>query len=98
MAKNRDILLNSDIDIMFANGDFVIGDSTMQNQYLILSSQKGEWTENPNIGAGIVDMLNDDDSETYWKHRITVELERDGMTVKQIQIKNSQIEINANYL
>lgn len=98
MAKDRDILLSTELDIMFANGDFVIGDSTMQNQYLILSSQKGEWTENPNIGAGIVDMLNDEDGETYWKHRITVELERDGMAVKQIKIKNSQIQINANYL
>lgn len=98
MAKDRDILLSTELDIMFANGDFVIGDSTMQNQYLILSTHKGEWKENPNIGAGIVDMLNDEDSETYWKHRITVELERDGMIVKQIKIKNSQIQINANYL
>lgn len=98
MAKNIDILLSSDIDIMLSNGDFVIGDSTMQNQYLILSSQKGEWKENPFIGAGIEDMLNDEGSEAYWKRRIAEELKRDGMDVKEVKIiNNGQININAEY-
>lgn len=98
MAKNIDILLSSDIDIMLSNGDFVIGDSTMQNQYLILSSQKGEWKENPFIGAGIEDMLNDEGSEAYWKRGIAEELKRDGMDVKEVKIiNNGQININAEY-
>lgn len=98
MAKNIDILLDSNVDIMFADGDFVIGDSTMQNQYLILSSQKGEWKENPFIGAGIEDMLNDEGSEAYWKRRIAEELKRDGMDVKEVKIiNNGQININAEY-
>ena len=98
MAKNRDILLNSDIDIMFANGDFVIGDSTMQNQYLILSTHKGEWKENPFIGAGLEDMLHDEGGEAYWKRRIAEELKRDGMDVKEVKIiNNGQININAEY-
>lgn len=98
MVKNIDILLSSDIDIMLSNGDFVIGDSTMQNQYLILSSQKGEWKENPFIGAGIEDMLNDEGSEAYWKRRIAEELKRDGMDVKEVKIiNNGQININAEY-
>ena len=97
MAKDRDILLNSDIDIMFADGDFVVGDSTMQNQYLILSTHKGEWKENPFIGAGVEDMLNDDGGEAYWKQKISEELKRDGMNVKDVKINNGQIQINANY-
>lgn len=97
MAKDRDILLNSDIDIMFADGDFVVGDSTMQNQYLILSTHKGEWKENPFIGAGVEDMLNDDGGEAYWKQKISEELERDGMDVEDVKINNGQIQINANY-
>ena len=98
MAKDRDILLNSDIDIMFADGDFVVGDSTMQNQYLILSTHKGEWKENPFIGTGLEDMLNDDGSEAYWKQKISEELERDGMDVKEVKIiNNGQININAEY-
>ena len=96
MAKNIDILLDSNIDIMFADGDFVIGDSTMQNQYLILATHKGEWKENPYVGAGLEDMIGDDDV-TYWKHRIREELKRDGMNVTEIEIKGNQININAEY-
>lgn len=97
MAKDRDILLSTELDIMFANGDFVIGDSTMQNQYLILSTHKGEWKENPFIGTGLEDMLNDDGGEAYWKQKISEELERDGMDVRDVKINNGQIQINANY-
>lgn len=96
MAKDKDILLNSDIDIIFAGQDLVIGDSTAQNQYLILASQKGEWKENPFVGAGIEDMTNDEDT-VYWKHRISEELKRDGMTVMGITVKDNQININAEY-
>lgn len=98
MAKGTDIILSTELDIMFADGDFVIGDSTMQNQYLILSSQKGEWKDTPFIGAGIEDMLNDEGSEAYWKRRIAEELKRDGMDVKEVKIiNNGQININAEY-
>lgn len=98
MAKNIDILLDSNVDIMFADGDFVIGDSTMQNQYLILSTHKGEWKENPFIGAGLEDMLHDEGGEAYWKRRIADELKRDGMDVKEVKIiNNGQININAEY-
>lgn len=97
MAKDTDILISTDIDIMFADGDFVIGDSTMQNQYLILSTHKGEWKENPFIGAGLEDMLHDEGGEAYWKHRISEELKRDGMNVGEIKINNGQININAEY-
>ena len=96
MARNIDILLDSDVDIMFADGDFLTGDSTMQNQYLILATHKGEWKEKPFIGAGLKDMIGDDDA-VYWKHRITEELKRDGMDVKDIKINNGQININAEY-
>lgn len=96
MAKNRDILLYNDADLLFANGDLCIGESTLQNQYLILASQKGEFKENPMFGAGLSDYANDDDN-TYWKHRINEELRRDGMTVKKIEIKGETIKINAEY-
>lgn len=98
MAKDTDILISTDIDIMFSNGDFVVGDSTMQNQYLILSTHKGEWKENPFIGAGLEDMLHDEGGEAYWKRRIAEELKRDGMDVKEVKIiNNGQININAEY-
>lgn len=50
MAKDRGILLDSSVDIMFSGRDFAIGDSTRQNQYLILAANKGEFKENPSSG------------------------------------------------
>lgn len=97
MAKNRDILLDTGVDIMFSGRDFAIGDSTRQNQYLILAANKGEFKENPFIGAGVGDMVGDEGSAAYWKHRIGEELKRDGMTVEKIEIQGETIKINAEY-
>ena len=97
MAKNRDILLDTDVDIMFSGRDFAIGDSTRQNQYLILASNKGEFKENPFVGAGVGDMTGDEGSGAYWKHRIGEELKRDGMTVEKIEINGETRKINAEY-
>lgn len=96
MAKNTDILIGNDIDLIVWGGDLVVGDSTLQNQYLILASQKGEFKEHPMFGAGISDCVNDDDA-TYWKHRINEELKRDGMTVRLIRIKKENLQISAEY-
>lgn len=96
MAKNTDILIGNDIDLVLSGGDLCAGDSTLQNQYLILAAQKGEFKEHPLFGAGIADMVNDEDN-TYWKHRINEELKRDSMTVKKIEIKEETIKINAEY-
>ncbi len=97
MARNRDILLDTGVDIMFSGRDFAIGDSTRQNQYLILAANKGEFKESPFIGAGVGDMTGDEGSAAYWKHRIGEELKRDGMTVGKIEINGNEININAEY-
>lgn len=97
MAKNTDILIGNDIDLILSGGDLRTGDSTRQNQYLILAANKGEFKEPPLIGAGMGDMVGDEDSDAYWKHRISMELKRDGMTVKKIEINEETIKINAEY-
>ena len=38
----------------------VIGDTCQQDQALLLMSHPGEWKENPIIGVGIQDFINDD--------------------------------------
>lgn len=76
--------------------DLVVGDTTLQNQALILLSQKGEWKEKPLVGCGIEDMVNDDDTG-QWKRRIREELGRDGMKVGTLAIENDNITIDAEY-
>jgi len=97
IMKNRDILLDTNVDIMFSGRDFAMGDSTRQNQYLILAASKGEFKENPFLGAGMCDMVGDEGSDAYWKRRIGEELKRDGMTVGKVEINGNEITINAEY-
>ena len=92
----KDILLNTDLDLLIANGDLVVGESTSQHQKLLLISAKGDFKENPTIAVGAGGYLKDDD-ETGLMAEIKKEFEKDGMKVDEINIKNGNIEVHANY-
>ncbi len=94
--KTIDLTIGEDWDLSVASGDLVVGDTTLQNQALILHAQKGEWKEHPYLGAGIADKPNDEEN-AYWRHRITEELRRDGCKVDEISITNDKINIIATY-
>lgn len=96
--KNNDILIQESYDLATnpTTHDLVLGDTTLQNQALILQSQKGEWKEHPMVGCGIGDMANDDDT-TAWRRAIREELARDGMKVRNLRIEENNITIDADY-
>lgn len=94
--KNIGIQLNPDtLDLSVKNGGLSIGEVTEQNQYLIIKSHKGEFKSEPTLGVGIDDMVGDDDI-TWWKRRITEELQKDGMKVKSISLTDT-LDIVAEY-
>ena len=96
--KNTDLKINEDYGLMTdpTTHDLVVGDVTLQNQALILQSQKGEWKEQPMVGCGIGDMANDDDTNS-WRRTIREELARDGMKVRNLRIEENNITIDADY-
>ena len=98
MGKGIGILLDQNGDIMVRNGGMVIGDTTLQNQYLILVAQKGEFKEYPTLGVGISDMLGDDDP-LEWKKRIREEFAKDDLKVNKIDLNlhSGEINIDAKY-
>lgn len=75
-----------------------IGDTTYQNQAIILQAVKGEFKEYPTLGVGISDMVNDHEA-TGWMREIALQLESDGMTVKEvdIDITSGKLTIDAEY-
>lgn len=73
-----------------------VGDTLYQNQYLILTVQKGEIKEYPTLGVGINDLANDDDLNE-WKRTIREELAKDGMKIDKLSITTSGMEIKADY-
>lgn len=92
----KDILLDETGDLAIKDGDFVIGESTIQHQQLLLSSQKGEWKENPLVGVGIENYLNDDTINDMM-NEISSQFEKDGMKIKSINSANSELLIDASY-
>lgn len=105
MGKETGILLDSDGDLLIrpvgdVNGLIVqgiqLGDVTNQNVGMILRMQPGELKEHPVLGVGIDNMLLDKDYLEY-KHKIRQQLSADGMQVNHLDIKGSNIEINAEY-
>lgn len=75
-----------------------VGDTTYQNQAIILQSVKGEFKEYPTLGVGIADMVNDHET-TGWMREIALQLEADGLRVKSVEIDifNNKLAIDASY-
>lgn len=92
----KDILLDDDGDLKIVNGDFVIGTSDVQNQQLLLLTFKGEWKEKPTMAVGAAGFLKDGDAQGL-AAEIKQEFERDGMTVKGIQVTTDKINVDAAY-
>ena len=96
--KNTDLKIDENYGLMTdpARHDLAVGDVTLQNQALILQSQKGEWKEHPMVGCGIEGITNDDDNG-QWKRDIREQLTRDGLKVRSLKINQDNIEIDAEY-
>lgn len=75
-----------------------VGNATYQNQAIILQAVKGEFKEYPTLGVGISDMVNDHET-TGWTREISLQLESDGMTVKEvdIDITSGKLTLDAEY-
>jgi len=84
-----DILLNIDDEyqLQFFDGDFVIDNSDSQNIRLNLVSAKGEWKQNPLIGANISKYLHMSQARSQYKKNITDALKIDNYKVKNISIE-----------
>lgn len=90
----NDILLDDDFDLLFEDGDLVIGESTRQHQQLLLLSAKGEIREFPTRGVGIYDWTLDD-SPGDLNSEIKRQFELDGMTVQQVKARVTSAGLNS---
>lgn len=74
----KDILLNNDNDLLFANGDLATGDSTLQEVGIILELNQGELKSFPVIGASLVQLLKSKRKRSLIEERVRLHLALDG--------------------
>lgn len=91
-----DILLNSQFDLDYANGEIVRGESTQQHQQLLLLCAKGEFKENPTACVGAYGFLKDNDVQGLLSE-VKKEFERDGMTLTSIAYDGTNLQVDATY-
>lgn len=89
----NDILLDKNDDLLFANGDFVIGGSHIQEVSIILELNKGELKMDTVLGCNLISHKNSVLSSVELKNIIKNNLKRDGKTVNKISVENNQIQI-----
>lgn len=91
----KDVLLDDTGDLKIVNGDFVVGESTQQEITHILTSFRGEWKEHPLVGAELPRLLKAREGITKMRSVVREQLEMDGFKKVHFDIKNNEIEVNA---
>jgi hypothetical protein len=88
MAK--DIILDEENDLQVVNGDFVIGESFMQEVGLILQMSQGELKSDPIIGANLTTKIRGVRNDAKIRRHIETQMELDGKDYEEI--KNNIIQ------
>ena len=92
-----DIALQEHNELDVVLGDFAIRDSALEHPLQLLWAQKGDFKEQPQIGVGIVQYIDDEDFSPLLR-AIGIALVQDGMQVQSIQVtENGQLNINEHY-
>jgi len=92
----KDFLIDSEGDLLIQNGDLVVGTSDDQNKDILLVTDKGSFKENPQVGVGLQNYLEAEDSGDLLAE-IRKQFTADGMVIDKSQMVNGQFILNAHY-
>ena len=92
-----DIILGDDLDLVFRNGDLIVGESTEQHQKLLLVVEKGHIKQFPFVGVGIGSYINDDNLGGLYQE-IEQQFSLDGAKITKREIyEDGEINLEATY-
>ncbi len=96
MAKdNQDILLDDTGDDKVENGDFAIGDGSMDDCFSILKLNQGALKYDPILGPNLIRMTNSKGSDSDISNVVRLNFERDNKmkVVKSLVVKSGVINL-----
>jgi hypothetical protein len=80
-----DLLLDENNDLRIEYGDFVLGESELQEVGIILQLNQGELRSDPLLGPNLVRLINSKASPLEVQTMVKVNLERDGKDYEKIK-------------
>ncbi len=92
----NDIALTENYDLETTNGDFALTECLKQSQMLLLETNKGEWKQNPEMGVGVVNYL-EQHSPARLAREIREQFSKDGMQVDKVSLSGTKLNVDAQW-
>jgi hypothetical protein len=92
----RDYKLNNSGDLDIVGGDLATGDALRDNQYLLLTTEKGGLRDHPLSTLGLLSYLNDERPEALIREVRRV-MTLDGQRVRSVRYDGRKLNIDATY-
>lgn len=89
----NDLKLDIEGDLAVEKGDLIIGESSSDIIKSVLLAVRGEFKEDPEIGANVRNCLNGS-MHPFWTQDTKKMLQKSGLPVQSIKIENNEILIN----
>ena len=86
------LLLDENNDLQTADGALLLGDTSEQNAALITNTEKGEWKEHPQMGAGLRHLIKTQNTEREVIRQVSVALSFDGINAA-VSIRDGKLNI-----
>ena len=97
MAQVIDYLQDENGDLIIEDGDLKQGAATSYHQRGLLLFNKGGNRQSPTAGVDAREFILDNIEGDEILHRVTEEFEGDGMTVNEVIVNGTGINIDAQY-
>lgn len=87
------ICLDTNYDLQAQNGTLLLGITDEQNAALIVNTEKGEWKEHPQMGAGLRHLIKTQNTDREIIRQVSVALTFDGINAA-VTIENGKLNIS----
>ena len=87
------LILDKDNEPVIKDGRLAIGETREQNAQLIITAEKGEFKEYPQLGVGISQFLKSVNRENELLRSIRVQLALDGIKPRTIDYNDGKLNI-----